>query len=149
MDSNDSKSVTLFPDSENDRQVGSAAATGALNVPRYRWLSYHSVVILASRPLAEWAVPFFPTKYTLPSPPTPVSPYLTVAIRNSGMSCHDFMNYACHFGFVYEAQWFAGSSCVTYYSKADAWRCFEDLLNKQFEVGITNVSAPLNGDASV
>jgi len=63
--------------------------------------------------------------------------------------CRAMIPYACHFGFMYEAQWFAGSSCVTYYSKADAWRGFEDLLNKQFEVGITNVSAPLNGDASV
>ncbi len=55
------------------------------------------------------------------------------------------MNFACHFGSVYEAQWSpAGTAIVTYYSKADAWRCLEELLDKQFEAGITNVSAPFN-----
>jgi hypothetical protein len=144
MDSNGSKLITIFPDSNNDRQAGSAATTGAYKTPSYQWLSHGSMTILASRHLTDWAVPFSPTNYTLPTPPTPVSLYLTVALRNSGISCHDFMNFACHFGSVYEAQWSPKSAWVTYYLAADAWGCVGELLDKQFVAGITNVSAPFN-----
>ncbi len=60
------------------------------------------------------------------------------------MSCHEFMNFACHFGAVYEASWSPRAAWVTYYLAADAWQCLNELLEKQFETGITNVSAPFN-----
>ena len=126
-------------------KAGSAAAIDAYDIPYYQWLSYGSYVILSSWHLTDSAVQFTPREYHLPSPRTRASPYLTVAIRNSGISCYDFMNYACHFGSVYEALWLPRGSCtITYYSNADARRCFDELLDKQFEAGLTNVSAPLN-----
>lgn len=104
-----------------------------------------STVILTSWHLTDWGVPFSPTNYTLPSPPNPVSLYLTVILRNSGTSCHDFMNFACHCGSVYRAQWSSpGTAYVTYYLESDAWRCLNELRGRHFEAGTTNVSDPFN-----
>ena len=55
------------------------------------------------------------------------------------------MNFACHCGSVYRAQWLPqGTAYVTYYLESDAWRCHNELRDRQFPVGITNVSDPFN-----
>ena len=55
------------------------------------------------------------------------------------------MNFACHFGSVYKAQWLPpGTAYVTFYPQSDAWRCFNELRDRHFEAGITNVSDPFN-----
>jgi len=43
-----------------------------------------------------------------------------MALRNSGILYHDFMNFACYFGSVYEAQWSPKTAWVIYYLAADA-----------------------------
>lgn len=55
------------------------------------------------------------------------------------------MNFACHCGSVYRAQWLPqGTAYVTYYLESDAWRCINELRVRHFEVGWTNVSDPFN-----
>ena len=64
------------------------------------------------------------------------------------------MNFACQFGIVHAAQWTPepgteySSVWIRYYRRNDAHKCYDELDDRGFVVGMSGVSAPFDTKAS-
>ena len=99
--------------------------------------------------LGQGATAFNPSEYTLSDLSRQVSADLTVVTRSTGMSCTEFMNFACKFKSVVATVWTPqgipmGGGWIRYHSAEDAQKCFGELRDKGYIVAITTVSVPFN-----
>lgn len=71
---------------------------------------------------------------------------MTVVIRNSPLSPLDFFNYVCAIGPVFIARTARGLGFgwVTYLSREHASRCFDELVDNNYDAGMYTVSAPFD-----
>ena len=67
-----------------------------------------------------------------------------MAVKDLEIMSDQFMNFVCGFGPVHAALWAPSKSLVVYPSAVDAQNCFRELLEKGYEVGMSNVSTPFN-----
>ena len=69
---------------------------------------------------------------------------MTVALKDPELKWDQFMTFVCKFGLVDIALWAPSKSWAVYPSAVDAQNCFRELLEKGYEVAMSNVSTPFN-----
>ena len=118
----------------------------------YQYAKYGKIIIFASWHL-EHGLPFNSKKYDLTSWSNEHT-MTTVVIRRSTMQWEEQMSFAIQCGIVHAAHWIPvpgtgySRGWIRYYCREDAQKCYNELDDKQYGVGMTNVSTSFDTKAS-
>lgn len=153
MHSTESKSVMIFPAATSNLHAGFTSKAENHSVPDYRWKRNSDNTctdLVSARPTGwgtpAWGAAFIPTNYSLPGRLLSTPKFVTVLVRDSGISAGDLFNFACKFGPVIQARYMtnqelASMTAVMYEDRLHAYRCFDELYIQGYDATIMIVSA--------
>ncbi len=152
MDSTDSKSGMIFQAEISNRPAGSNSEARQHHVSEYWWgLCGDGSTSLEGPPPTGWATnsqgtAFTPTTYSLPYRCPSTHELVTVLVQNLEISAHEFFSFASAIGRISRAKHTADlelvfAAAVTYESRIDAYRLFDQLYLQGYNATITIVSA--------